>query len=161
MAGRVVNVIPRTSFAFNGTASSISTQAIGPRAIATPDWVGGVLMVRVHSATISTTASIAITVKNVSISPDDPNILFNTTTTNASISLLTGAPAGNVAGGLQTAVLTTPIGSMLAVYLTLTQGATAGASTVDISVDLVGRDQLSIKTFLGNKYTSPEVFSYF
>lgn len=106
-------------------------------------------MVRVHSASIAATATIAITVKNVSVSPDDPNILFNTTGTIASISLATAAPSGNTAGGLQTAVLSTPIGSMLAVYLTLTQGGTAAASTVDLSIDLVGRDQLATPKNLG------------
>ena len=143
MAGRVVNIIPRTSF--NTPANVASTQALGPRSIATPDWVGGTLLVRVHSASIPvSTTTVVISVRNVSVTQDDPNVLFldpgSPLVASASVPA-TPTPVGNAAGSLRTASLVAPIGSMLAVYLTVTQGATPGITAFEISVDLVGRDQ--------------------
>jgi len=146
MAGRVINIIPRTSFSFNTPASVQSTQALGPRSIATPDWVSGTLLVRVHSASIPvSTTTVVISARNVSVTPDDPNVLFldSGSPLVASITLPTNpTPVGNTAGSLRTAALAAPIGSMLAIYLTMTQGSTAGITAFEISVDLVGRDQL-------------------
>ena len=70
MAGRVVNIIPKTDFIFNIASNQKSTQPLGPRAISTPDWVSGALIVRVHStnfAGTSPTATVTIAAYNVSI----------------------------------------------------------------------------------------------
>jgi len=153
MAGRVVNIIPKTSYKFNISTSQTASQAIGPRAIATPDWVSGALIVRVHDASFSGTAPTAVLgigVNNVSISPDDPNTLFIELNSEgdgpslAGIEINDSTPTGAAEGSLRTARLgsdTVAIGSMVAVFLHLKQGTVAGEVAATISVDLVGRDQ--------------------
>lgn len=151
MAGRVVNIIPKTDFIFNIASNQKSTQPLGPRAISTPDWVSGALIVRVHStnfAGTSPTATVTIAAYNVSITPDEPNVLFTQLgeddTALGSVTIDVDTKTGATAGSLRTAPLgsdTLAISSMVAVGLNLDQGTDVGTVSLTISVDLVGRDQ--------------------
>lgn len=139
MAGKVVNIIPRSSFSFSSPANFVSSFAIGPRAIATPDWASGVLIVRLHAKNFASSSALArVQVANVSISPDDPNVLFSVPPP-AVVAEATIANA-DTAPRLYALQFTAPIGMMLAVAATYSQGATLGACSWEMSVDLVGRD---------------------
>jgi hypothetical protein len=141
MAGRVVQIVPKTKYTFNNAASTTSTIVLGPRAIMTPDWVSGVVSVRIHSSSFaSASASVTVNVYNAYITPEDPNTLFLSTATVGTAGPITNVtPTGATAGSLLTGALS-GIGGMLAVQLALSQGVTTGATTVEVSVDLIGRD---------------------
>jgi hypothetical protein len=140
MAGRIVQIVPKTRYIFNNNVSTTSTIVLGPRAVMTPDWVSGVLSVRVHSSTFaSATATCNVNVFNAFITPEDPNTLFLSTATVASVTITNTTPIGATAGSLLTGALSN-IGGMLAVQLSCLQGVTLGTTTIEISVDLIGRD---------------------
>jgi hypothetical protein len=138
MASRIVRLIPKSRFSVSGAASTSTDIQVGPRAIASQDWVSGVLIVRLHTKTFSsTTATVSVNVFNVSIAPEDPNTLFSTG--GAGIGQITIANA-DTAPKLYEVALSAPIGPMLAVIATLNQGAATGACVWEMSVDLLGRD---------------------
>lgn len=144
MAGKIVPIIPKTRYSFNGVASSSTTVNIGPRAVSTADWRSGVISVRVHAGASwgSTSSTVEVRVYNAYISSEDPNTVFLNTTTPPYVA--TASITNGTATGTNTALLTVsfndPIGPMLAVQIVQLQGANLGATTLDVSVDLLGRD---------------------
>lgn len=146
MAGRIIPIIPKTTYEFSAPAAAATLiTPIGPRVISSTDWVSGALMVRVFSATFaSATATLSVAVLNAFIPPEDPNLLFlgmeGGTTPVSGVPINTNTPVGDAIGALQLDDFFAPIGSMVAVRLAYSQGATAGATTATISVDLVARD---------------------
>jgi hypothetical protein len=142
--GYLVNVIPKTDFSFDGRAATPPAAdqdvpiAVG---IDSSAWVSGVILVRVHSKNLwSTTASLSILVQNIMIVPEEPDVVFASTTNlvSTAISITNGTVA--TAPALFVSSLAT-MGAQLRVLVRFSQGLTpAGAAqTIAIGVDLVGR----------------------
>jgi hypothetical protein len=141
MAGRLIQVIPKSRYTFNN-ANSLSAIpiSIGPRVIRTHDWVSGVLCVALHSSTfVSSSVGIGVSVYNAYVTPEEPNTLFLGTFNIGIVTFGASTPTGASSGALLTAPLST-IGGMLTVQLAVTQGLTPGSVTFEASVYLVGRE---------------------
>ncbi len=126
--------IPKFVAVFDGRVGSVQTVPLTPP-MSTEGWVTGVLSIRLHQLTYgSATCKATVVVQNAIQTPDDPSIIY------AADLLRVDIVNGDVAPKLYTSALSTPIGPMLRIVLEFTQGATAtAASTISISVDLVGR----------------------
>lgn len=132
MAGTIIEILPKTSYTFNGT----TTLEIGPRFINTVDWRSASLAVQVFATGGPSTNTIAVSVFNAYNSPDDPNTVFKSSSSLASASFAIGAvpnPAVVVNAGISSG-----IGPMLKAELTATLGIVS-VTTCTISVVLVGR----------------------
>jgi hypothetical protein len=135
--GFFVPVLSKTDFSFDGRASGTQQAVKLAVGIDTVPWVSGVLVVRLHTKnTWSATATMSVQVANVSLVPEDPSVLF------ASTSALATASFTNASTAPSLNVQTIPSGfaAMVQVALTWDQGATAGTSQqFSISLDLIGR----------------------
>ena len=134
--GSFVRVIPKTSFSFDGRAST--TQEIPLTApFWTRDWSSGVVSVRLHDkANFTGTASAQVVVQNAVLVPDEPQTIY-------AADLGTGITiaSGDAAPKLYTAAISSPIGPMLRLVLRWIQGTAASTTlqTMAISVDVLGR----------------------
>jgi hypothetical protein len=133
-----VRVIDRTDYSFDGRATG-SLQSITLAAgIPTVSWVSGVLVARLHAkGTFSATATARIVVENISLVPEEPQVIYTDGIALATVNYLTGTTAPN----LQVVAFSGAIGHMVQVRLTFDQGATAAAAaqTLSVSADLIGR----------------------
>ncbi len=141
--GYLVPVIPKTDFSFDGRAATPPNAdqdvpiAVG---IDSSAWVSGVILVRVHSrgSWPSNTASLSVVVQNMMLVPEEPDVVFFSTTnlvsTPITITNSTTAPA------LFVSSLAT-MGPQLRVLVRFSQGTTGvtAAQNIAIGVDLVGR----------------------
>lgn len=136
--GDTLCVVPKTDYQFdvrtNGTQEI--TLAAGIDAVA---WKAVTLVTRIHAKnTWSLTAGLLVKTENVSIVPAEPDLLFKRVVevvNSTSFTNSTAAPSLDIKRSVS------PVGGMLRVYLSWTQGATAagGIQTIALSVDLVGR----------------------
>lgn len=131
----VVEVVPRTEFSFGFAASTPASYVPLVSGIPAFDWVSGILVVRVHAASGFSSNSLIVEVRNVSITPEDPTIIFGASATALTTTALTSAA---VAGELRSVALVAPIGPMLEVGLK-TSGTAATAMKATLSIDVVGR----------------------
>ena len=127
--------VPKFTGNFDGRANSTQVIPLTPP-FPTDGWVSAVLSWRLHQITYgSATCALAVVVQNAIQTPDDPSTIYAADL----LSVPTVNPT-DTAPKLYTNALPTPIGPMLRIVLSYTQGATATASTTfSISVDLVGR----------------------
>lgn len=136
----VVEVCPRTEFVFGfaGTTGSTFTPLV--QGVPAFDWVAGLLVVRVHALTWAGVSAFAVEVRNVSLSPDDPAIVFGSgTLATPPAAIASGAITSTMtAGSLVNVSLGTTVGPMLEVGLKPT-GNAAGTLRVTLSIDLYGR----------------------
>ena len=133
----VIPIIDKTDFAFDGRTGSTQTIVLADGIDAT-GWKSAVAEIRLHaSAGWTATASLAISIKNSSIVPEDPTVVFLGAAVGSPRSFL----STDAAPLLVTAAFGLPIASQLQVSLIWTQGGTpAGAAqTASISVNLVAR----------------------
>lgn len=132
-------VLPKTDFTFATTANLNPTTklAVG---IDSSGWRSAELVTLVHR--IDTpwqgTGTFGVIANGISITPEDPSVLFN-----AGV-VVRGATFGGstLAGTLDIVDFSQPIPSLLEVVLSWTQGATAVTTTPNtfaISVHLIGR----------------------
>ena len=139
--GYLVNVIPKTDFSFDGRAPGGTDQDV-PIAVGIDSsaWVSGVILVRVHSKNLwSGTASLSVLVQNIMIVPEEPDVVFVSTTNLVSSAISITNLTVPAAPALFVSALAT-MGPQLRVLVRFAQGATAGtAQTIAIGVDLVGR----------------------
>ena len=73
----LVEVCPRTEYTFGFNATTPATFLPIAQGIPSYDWTSGVLVVRLHAVTWAT-STFVVEVRNVSITPDDPSIVFGT-----------------------------------------------------------------------------------
>lgn len=136
--GQLIPIIPKTSYDFDGRASTTQVVVLKDR-IPTTDFASGVLVVRAYPESgLSSTAAANVKVYNVSESPEDKGTFFVGTT-----ALATAGPIDDDtdAATLFTDDLAAPIGPMIRVTLEFAQGATeATTQTVTLAVDFVGRE---------------------
>ena len=139
MAGRIIPIIPKTTYNQVVEQDAIIPLNGGPRSILTTDWRSGVLSVCIYDASLWN-ANMTICVKNVFIPPDDPSALFSDSTYN--IATIRFDPS-NLLPGIYSAELEQPMGPMIAVFPTIYSPATiAMTCTWTMSIDLIGRDIL-------------------
>ncbi len=140
MSGRIIQVIPRTDFAFNLPANGTQEVFLGERGYDMRDWVSGIFPVLLHAKnfTASASAFADFNVYNSFFDPQDPTVLW----ANAAAAAPGKASVanGDVAPLLYTAALTSPIGAYGRCSLLFNQGANTGACTLTASVYLLGRD---------------------
>jgi len=135
----IVEVCPRTEFSFGYNATTPATFAPLAQAIPSYDWTSGLLIVRVHAVTW-VAGTLAVEVRNVSITPDDPSVVFGSGAGSSPPAVLTAATytLAPTAGTARFDALGAPLGPMLEVGLRAT-GTTAGTMRITLSIDLIGR----------------------
>lgn len=136
--GQLIPIIPKTTYDFDGRASSTQVVVLKDR-VPTVGFASGVIVVRVHDwSGLTTTAEATVKVYNVSESPEDKGTFFVGTTELASLGPIDDATA---TPSLLIDDLTAPIGAMIRVALEFAQGATAtGAQSITLGVDFIGRE---------------------
>lgn len=136
LGGSYVRVCPRTTFSFDGRATTTQDLPLSSPFL-TKDWVSGVVSVRLHSkpAWSSATSSALVVVQNAVQVPDEPNTIYAADLTTVTIANADAAPK------LYTQAISAPIGPSLRVVLRWQQGsaASSSASELTISVDVLGR----------------------
>lgn len=145
MAGKLINLVPKQTYAFFNAANQNNTILIGQRTYDSIGVVSGALLVRITNFTMPVGASLQIGVGNCLVQADDPGSLFTpgTNPTFANITInqsdtitppgrlyIVGFPA---AGGQ-------PVGPMFQVAYTVTYAAASSAGTATFAVDMVVRD---------------------
>lgn len=136
MSGVVHNVITRRQFVFTNVSANQTLDVPLVRAIDITDAKAIDLVVRVHALTVSSTASITVRTRAVSLTNDEPDVDFTNTTElgTATLDSAVTAPA------LVTATLSGTFGHMLRVIVRGSQPGSAVTLTATLSIDLVVRD---------------------
>ncbi len=140
----VVEVCRKTEFSFSFIGTTPASFAPLVHAVPAFDWTSGLLVVRLHAVTW-VNSTITVEVHNVSVTPDDPSIIFGTGATGtltppAAIGSVqfTGA-VGPTAPALNVAGLGSTIGPMLEVGIR-TLGVASGTVRLTLSIELIGRN---------------------
>lgn len=133
----VVEVCPRTTFKFAIPATGGDSVIPIVDGIPAYDWVSGILGVRVHSVASWVNTTLKIEVNNVSMTDDDPSVVFKGTGAATAVSF-TGASAPP-SGRITVAQLVTPIGPMLGVGFVVSTFTGGGTIEIALSIELVGR----------------------
>lgn len=135
--GELIEVIERTDYSFDGRTTS-NQDIVLATGIDSRRWKSGAAIIRLHAKSgWSASAILSINIDNISLTPEDPSVVF-TGSRVASPQILAAAAAPLlVVSGLTLAA----IGPQLQVSLRWSQGATAAgaAQTLSLSIDLVGR----------------------
>jgi len=138
--GYIVPVIAKTEYAFAGVSGTPQEIPVAT-GIDTSAYVSGVLAVRVHAKTAWPTGStLDVWVQNVMLTPEEPDVLFLSST-----NLIAATPIAIPAAAVTTPPLyyVSPIvgmGPMVRVLLRFNQGSTAvPPQTIQLGIDLVGR----------------------
>lgn len=137
MAGTVHNVITRRQFAFTTVAGSSALDVPLVRAIDVTEAKSIDVVVRVHALTVSSTATITIHTRAVSLTSEEPDVDFTNTTELGTVTLNTSTPA---APCLVTATLSGTFGHMIRMFVRGTQPGAPVTLTATLSIDLVVRD---------------------
>ncbi|MFO0760085.1 MAG: hypothetical protein U0359_26615 [Byssovorax sp.] len=139
MAGKQVSVLGITDYNCNFATGSDPYILVVSRPIYVVDWVSGVLLTRLHKSDTwdSGTASADVVVQNIMPAQDEPQTVFVPSSGEvASITI----PNGATAPALYQDAFAAPIAAYVRVLIKWTQGASTGACSFAISVDLIGRD---------------------
>lgn len=137
MAGTVRNVITRRQFSFTSVAASSTLDVPLVRAIDVSDAKALDVVVRVHALTVSSTATITIHSRAVSLTSEEPDVDFTNTTELGTLTLNTSTPT---APCLVLGSLTAPFGHMIRMFVRGTQPGSTVTLTATLSIDLVVRD---------------------
>lgn len=135
--GYTIPIVSKSEYTFIGRASSVQ-EVVLAAGVPSSHCVSGVLQTRVHSKSgLTATANANVVVHNVSLVPEEPDVLY----LGPQVGISTSITSSSASPTLDVVALSAPIGAMLRVILRWTQGATDTASnqTVAISVDLVLR----------------------
>jgi len=136
MAGVLHNITSRRTFTFTNTALSNSIEIPLVRALDTLDAKALELLVRVHSVSIGTGASIDIKAYPISLTSEEPDTDFIKSTAVATVTL---SPS-TTAPSLSLAALSTPYGHMVRISITGTQASSSQTITATLSIDLLAHD---------------------
>ena len=129
-----VVVHPRLRLTFNGAPSTLQDVDL-EGAIDTTGWLSGALLVRLLAKTSwPTGASVAVIARRVSIPTDAPSTVFSGGTM-AFVEVLAAATAPR----LYVAAFNLPVTKKAAITVRLNQPATAGAVSIELGIELVGR----------------------
>lgn len=140
----MVEVCRKTEFSFSFIGTTPASFAPLVHAVPAFDWTSGLLVVRLHAITW-VNSTVAVEVRNVSVTPDDPSIIFGTGATGTAAPptaigavTFTGASAP-AAPSLSVVGLGSTIGPMLEVGIR-TVGVSTGTVRATLSVELIGRN---------------------
>lgn len=136
MAGTVHNVITRRQFTFTNVTTSNNLEVPLVRAIDVTDAKAIDVVVRVHALTVSSSASITIHTRAVSLTSEEPDVDFTNTTELGTITLDTTVTAP----ALKVTSLSGTWGHMIRMFVRGTQPGSAVTLTATLSIDLVVRD---------------------
>ena len=137
MSGMVHNVITRRAFAFSTVSTGVSLDVPLVRALDVADAKTIDVLVRVHTLTVSSTATITIHARAVSITSEEPDVDFTNLTELGTTTL--DASTG-VAPVLLITSLTPPWGHMIRLFVRGTQAGSPVTLTATLSIDLVVHD---------------------
>ena len=137
MAGNVHSVITRRQFTFTRVTTSGSLDVPLVRAIDVTDAKSIDLVVRVHALTVSSTASITVRTRSISLTSEEPDVDFTNSTELGTITLDAATAAAPV---LLLTSLSGPFGHMIRILVRGTQAASTVTLTATLSIDLVVRD---------------------
>jgi hypothetical protein len=131
VAGTTIPLISRRTYNFdNGSATIVVAKAVN-----VVQWTSGLLVVRVHSASIGTSSSVKVSLFKTAPSAEDPATDFEDTSSAVASA---GPSAGAGAGELETAALSSGFGGFLQVSVV---GTLSTASCIaEISAELVLKD---------------------
>lgn len=136
MAGTVHNVITRRQFAFSNVSASNYLEIPLVRAIEVSDAKAIDVVARVHALTVSSTATITIRTRAISLTSEEPDVNFTNSTELGTVTLDTSVTAPALVLGS----LTAPWGHMIQMFIRGTQPASPVTLTATLSIDLVLRD---------------------
>jgi hypothetical protein len=135
MAGITVPVARRQSYALTVMPTFVSSTVMA-QLVDTLAWTRGILMVRVYAKSMVASSSLTVVVTPVHVDDDDPAHIVAATTGLTSLSI----NANDAVPIVYQSALDAPITRYLRVELKAsTGGGQFGQTTVDCSVDLVGR----------------------
>lgn len=126
----------RTNFKFVVPASGVDSVIPLVQGIPAFDWVSAILVVRVHAVT-SFVSSMKVNATNMSLSEDDPSIVFTDAagTSGAFVTFSTTPVAQRVYVSQYVA----PVGPMIQVWFSVSPVTGGGTIDLALSVDLIGR----------------------
>jgi hypothetical protein len=141
MAGTTITLFPKRTFTFTNMVGSGQTLEVPIiKALDVTEWIQGTLIVRVHSATITTAGStIDVLLKNTAPTPEDPSLDFLVVPTSA---VATATVNTTVAGNdpcIVVAQLSSGFANMLQVSVLGTQATSSTTITASLSAFLVMR----------------------
>lgn len=136
MTGTVHTVITRRQFTFTNVSGSNTLDLPLVRAIDVTDAKAIDVVVRVHALTLSSTATITIRTRPVSLTSEEPDVDFTNTTELGTITLDTTVTAP----ALLVTSLSGTWGHMIRILVRGSQPASTVALTATLSIDLVVRD---------------------
>lgn len=105
MSGQRTQIIPKTAYSFSTGAGTTTTITLGPRTLDSEDWRSARMLVNLVSASGPSTNTFSVKVLNATVTPEDSNTLFvsSTALATASFTSLTTAPSEltqTVSGGM-------------------------------------------------------------
>lgn len=136
MAGTLHNITTRRTFTFTNTALSSTIEVPVVRALDIADAKALELLVRVHSVTIGSGASLLIKAYAISLTSEEPDTDFLNSTALATVTL----SSSTTAPSLSLAALTTPFGHMVRITVSGTQAGSSQTITATLSIDLLAHD---------------------
>jgi len=130
----LVRIIPKLDYALHPAAGQTEDIVLA-KYVDTTLWVSGVLIVRVHAASLSAAQAFHVKVQTTSFAEEDPASTFVYTSTDVALVTIntSSAPA------LLRDSFTAPFGAQVRVILRAAQAREAAAMSCEIGVDLVGR----------------------
>lgn len=137
MAGRLLDLLERTDYAFSGLGVSASTGEIPvAQNIDISQFSESTLLVRVHANALAGAQKLNVIVRSVLPAPDEPNVFYrDNTSTSTTIDVNIAAPR------LVRLALPANLGAMISVFVQGVQGATGGQGhTSTISIALSTKD---------------------
>lgn len=140
MAGKVIRVIPLTTYVFTQYTATGQTNSIA-RGIDVSNYKSGDLVVRLHAAgSAPSNSSVDISVIQDGNTSEDPTTVFDGSVVATKSIATNDITTGSFGKVWVVALSSAPWGSMLAVTLFAKNGTPGTAMTVKISADLVLRD---------------------
>lgn len=136
MAGILHNITSRRTFTFSNTALSSTIEIPLVRALDTLSAKSLDLIVRVHSVTIGSGASILVKAYAISLTSEEPDTDFINSTAVATVTLNNSTTAPSLSLGS----LSTPFGHMVRITISGTQAGSSQTITATLSIDLLERD---------------------
>ena len=137
MAGRLLDILDRTDYAFSGLGVSAMTGEIPvAQNIDVSQYSESTLLVRVHANGYGAGQELNVIVRSVLPAPDEPNVFYRESTgVSTTIDNAVTAPR------LVRLALPANLGAMISVFVQGVQGSTGGqAHTSTISIALSSKD---------------------
>jgi hypothetical protein len=137
-----VRVIPRTRYRFSYIPAAGNSQFVPLRQdIDASGWIKGLLVVRVSAMSGFAIGTVAVQVRNISRSAEDPSVVFGSGTLSPQPSPMAQVELSGAAPELGLDTLATAVSPLLEVGLSIEHQSAVAPATLafTIAVDLIGR----------------------